>query len=165
MGGSLPAPGVSGRELVNDRFRVAAIAYLVYGLFYWVGGLFLLSRGVGVAGGRGGDTGSSMVAWGLVGLVPLVVIPLLLWWPWSWLNGWISRRSLAWLVAIFLAVRAWAVGRVAVRGGATVSAPWGGEITFRSGAMVFFVVTLVALFFITRAVWPRQPVSAARLGG
>jgi hypothetical protein len=70
----------------SGRHRAAALAYLLYGAVYWVGGLYLLSQGVGVAGGRtGGGTGASMVTWGLLGLVPLLVIPLLLWWPWSWL--------------------------------------------------------------------------------
>ncbi|MGH7331520.1 MAG: hypothetical protein ACREKS_02000 [Candidatus Rokuibacteriota bacterium] len=142
---------------MNDRFRAAAVAYLIYGLFYWVGGLYLVSQGVGAAGGRGGDTGSSLVAWGLLGLVPLVVIPALLWRPWSWLGGWISRRSFAWVVAIFLGLRVWAVGRVAVRGGGMVVAPWGGEITFRRGAIAFLAVTVVALLFVARAAWAREP--------
>jgi predicted PurR-regulated permease PerM len=43
-----------------------------------------------------------MVRWGLIGLVPLVVIPLLLWRPWSFLGGWISRRGFAGLVALLL---------------------------------------------------------------
>jgi hypothetical protein len=133
------------------------MAYLAYGLFYWVGGLYLLSQGVGVAGGRGSSTGSSMVGWGLVGLVPLVVIPVLLWWPWSWLSGWISRRTLAALVAVLLALRAVAVGKVIVRGGGTVVAPWGGEVTFRAGAIVFLAVTLVALIFVARAAWRPTP--------
>jgi len=142
---------------MSDHFRAAAIGYLVYGLVYWVGGLYLLSQGVGVAGGRGGDTGSSVVTWGLLGLVPLVVIPLLLWRPWSWLSGWISRRSFAWLLAIFLVFRMWAVARVAVRGAGTVVAPWGTEVSFRSGAIVFLVVTAFALFLVARAACHRAP--------
>ena len=49
----------------GDPFHAAAFAYLGYGVVYWVGGLYLISQGVGVAGGqtRGatGRTGSS--AW------------------------------------------------------------------------------------------------------
>lgn len=141
---------------MNSRFRSAAVAYLVYGLFYWVGGLYLLSQGVGVAGGRDGGTGSSMVTWGLAGLIPLVAIPMLLWRPWSWFGGWVSRRTFAWLLTIFLALRAWAVGRVALRSGGTVEAPWGGEMTFRPGAIIFFVVTALALIFVARAAWSQD---------
>jgi hypothetical protein len=138
----------------RDPFRAAAWAYLVYGLVYWVGGLYLLSQGVGVAGGRaGGGTGASLVTWGLLGLIPLVVVPWLLSRPWSWLGGWLSRRAFAWLVALLLALRAWKVGQVAARGGGSVAAPWGGEVTFQAGALVFLAATLVALAFVLRAAW------------
>jgi hypothetical protein len=139
------------------RFRLAALGYLAYGVVYWVGGLYLLSHGVGVAGGRaGGGTGTSMIAWGLLGLVPLTAIPLLLWWPWSWLGGWISRRTFAGLVALLLVLRAWKVGEIAVRGGGSVAAPWEGQISFRVGALVFLAVTVVALVLVARAAWPRD---------
>jgi hypothetical protein len=36
---------------------------------------------------------------------------------------------------------------------ASVEAPWDGEITFRAGAAVFFLVTLVALLFVAVAAW------------
>jgi hypothetical protein len=139
----------------GDRYRVAALAYLAYGAVYLVGGLYLISQGVGVAGGRSG--GASMLGWGSVGLIPLLLIPLLLWRPWSWLGGWVSRRTFAWLVAILLAVRAIKVGQVAVHGGASVPAPWGGVISFQVGAGVFLLVTLVALAFVVRAAWAREP--------
>jgi hypothetical protein len=34
-----------------------------------------------------------------------------------------------------------------------VPAPWGGEISFRAGAAVFLVVTVVALVLVARAAW------------
>lgn len=137
---------------VEARFRAAARAYLAYGLVYLAGGLYLLAHGVGVMGGRaGGGTVRAMVGWGLVGLIPLVVVPLLLWRPWSWLGGWLSRRTFAWLVAALLALRAFKVGEVVVRGGGSVPAPWGGEISFQAGGVVFLAVTLTALAFVLRA--------------
>ena len=140
----------------TDRFRAAARAYVFYGIVYLVGGLYLLYHGVGVAGARAGpSTASGMVFWGLVGLIPLALIPALLWRGWSWLGGWVSRRTFAWLVALLLAIRAYKVGEVAARGGGSVPAPWGGEIPFRVGAAVFFLVTVVALAFVARAAWPR----------
>src|SRR5207244_8430490 len=75
LGRALP----SARMTSDDRFRRAAQAYVGYGIVYWIGGLWLLSQGVGVMGGRtAGATGASMARWGLIGLVPLVVIPWLL---------------------------------------------------------------------------------------
>jgi hypothetical protein len=139
----------------ESRFRAAARAYVVYGLVYLVGGLYLVSHGVGVMGApTTGATTRTLLRWGLIGLIPLVVVPWLLARRWSWLGGWISRRSFAWLLAVLLALRAVKVGEVALRSTAAVAAPWGGEITFRAGALVFLAVTLTALAFVVRAALP-----------
>ena len=143
---------------MGDPYRAAARAYVAYGLVYLVGGLYLISQGVGVMGARTADaTASTLLRWGLIGLIPLVVIPWLLARPWSWLGGLVSRRAFAWIVALLLAYRAYKVGHVALRGGASVAAPWGGEISFQAGAFVFLVVTLVALGFVLRAALSRPP--------
>ena len=49
-----------------DRFRLAARAYLVYGVVYWLGGFYLATQGVGVRGGRMMQAG---VVWIVLGLV------------------------------------------------------------------------------------------------
>jgi hypothetical protein len=137
---------------MSDAFRAAARAYFAYGVVYLAGGLYLIYHGVGVMGAAtGGATARTMLTWGLLGLIPLVVIPWLLARRWSWLRGWLSRRTFAWLVAALLALRAFKVGEVAIRGGAAVPAPWGGQITFQAGAVVFLGVTLIALLFVVRA--------------
>ena len=141
-----------------DPFRAAAWAYLVYGVVYLVGGLYLISQGIGVMGERTADaTGSTMLYWGLLGSIPLVMIPWLLWFPWSMLGGFVSRRAFAWLVAVLLAIRVYKVSEVALRGGASVAAPWGGEISFQFGAIVFLAVALIALGFVLRAATSRPP--------
>ena len=146
-----------------DVFRVAARAYVAYGVVYLVGGLYLISQGVGVMGApTTGAPGLTMLRWGLIGLIPLVVIPWLLARRWSWLRGWVSRRTFAGLVAVLLAIRAFKVGAVAVHGGATIAAPWGGEITFQAGAVVFLLVTLTALVFVARAACQRTEETAKR---
>ena len=143
---------------LDARYHGAACAYLVYGAVYLFGGLYLISQGVGVAGARAdAATTEGMVRWGLIGLVPLVVIPLLLWRPWSFLGGWISRRGFAGLVALFLIARSYKVGEVAARGGGAVPAPWGGDLDFQTGAVVFLAFTLAALAFLLRAILTPHP--------
>lgn len=143
---------------MRDPYRAAARAYVFYGLVYLVGGLYLISQGVGVMGGAtGGATTRLMLRWGFIGMIPLVVIPWLLSRPWSWLGGLVSRRAFAWIVALLLALRAYKVGEVALRHGASVAAPWGGEVSFQIGAFVFLVVTLIALGFVLRAATDREP--------
>ena len=135
----------------KDPFRDAARAYFIYGVVYWIGGVYLAFHGVGVRGTRTG-TG---IAWIVLGLALVVGIPYLLRRRRAWFERWVlSRRDFARLVALLMAVRAFEVLRVAVRPvTATVPAPWGGDLSFRVGALVFFVVTVFALGFVARAAW------------
>ena len=135
----------------GDRFRDAARAYFVYGVVYWLGGAWLALHGVGVRGELA-DVG---LLWILLGLVFVVAIPYLLRRPRPWFERWVlGRRDFARILTLFMAVRAWAVLRVVLRADtATVAAPWGGEITFRTGAAVFFIVTIVAALFVAVAAW------------
>jgi hypothetical protein len=138
-----------------DRFRLAARAYLVYGVIYWLGGLYLAIQGVGVRGDRVMQAG---VIWIVLGLVLVVAIPYLLARRRPWFERWIlSRRDFARVLSAFMVLRAWHVLRVALRPEtASVAAPWGGEVTFRAGALVFFIVTVAALVLIARAAWTKE---------
>ncbi|HEX3175146.1 MAG TPA: hypothetical protein VHZ49_00620 [Methylomirabilota bacterium] len=135
----------------GDRFRDAARAYIVYGIVYWVGGVWLALHGVGVRGELGGVG----MLWIVLGLVFVVGIPYLLRRRRVWFERWVlGRRDFARILTLFMGIRAWAVLRVVLRPEtATVAAPWGGEITFRAGAAVFFVVTIVAALFVAVAAW------------
>ena len=132
----------------HARFRTAARAYFVYGVVYWVGGAWLYLHEVG----RGS---AASIGWIVLGALLVVVIPFLLRRPRAWFERWLlSRRDFARLLAVFMAYRAFKVAHVALRGEtAAVAAPWGGVLTFRAGALVFLVVTLVALVLVARAAW------------
>jgi len=138
-----------------DPFGLAARAYLVYGVIYWLGGFYLATQGVGVRGDRMMQPG---VAWIILGLVLVAAIPYLLARRRAWFERWIlSRRDFARVLTVFMAVRAWHVLRVALRPEtASVAAPWGGEVTFRAGAIVFLIVTVAALLLIGRAAWAEE---------
>jgi len=135
----------------GDRFRDAARAYLVYGIVYWIGGVYLALNGVGVRG----TMETAGVSWIILGLLLVVAIPYLLRRPRRWFERWVlGRRDFARILTLLMAIRAWHVLRVVLRPEtASVPAPWGGEITFRAGAAVFFLVTVVALLFVAVAAW------------
>jgi hypothetical protein len=138
----------------RDLFRDAARAYFVYGVVYWIGGVYLAWHGVGVRGTRAG----AGIAWIVLGLLLVVGIPYLLRRRRAWFERWVlSRRDFARIVVLLMAVRAIEVLRVALRPvTATVPAPWGGDLTFRAGAIVFFGVTVLALAVVARAAWGPQ---------
>jgi membrane protease YdiL (CAAX protease family) len=141
--------------LTADRFRDAARAYLVYGIVYWIGGVYLAWHGVGVRGGRAAQAG---VLWIVLGLGLVLVIPYLLARRREWFERWVlSRRDFARILTLLMAFRAVEVLRVALRPeSATVPAPWGGVISFSAGAWVFFLVTAAALAVVARAAWDRR---------
>src|ERR687892_958584 len=155
VGRAVPAAGMSSADQV-DRFRDAARAYFAYAVVYWIGGVYLVWNGVGIAGEATPSKRAVSVAfWAVVGLVPMLVIPYLLRRSRPWFERWIlSRRDFARILALVMAWRALEVLRVVLRSGtATVPAPWGGGIPFRAGAAVFFVVTVAALALVARAAW------------
>ena len=135
----------------GDRFRDAARAYLVYGIVYWIGGVYLALHGIGVRG----EMMRAGTMWIILGLIFVVGIPYVLWRPRRWFERWIlGRRDFARVLTVLMVVRAWHVLRVVLRPEtASVAAPWDGEITFRAGAAVFFLVTIVALLFVAVAAW------------
>ena len=137
----------------DDRFRSAARAYFAYGVVYWLGGVWLAMHGVGVRGG--GSVAWRGVAWIVVGLVFVVLVPYLLRRRRYPFERWVlSRRDFARVISVLMAVRAVEVARVALRpDGPMVSAPWGGQVSFQAAAIVFFVVTVAALVFVARAAW------------
>jgi hypothetical protein len=151
-------------ELRDRRFRDAARGYLVYGVFYYVGGLYMLWHGVGVAGSMEGRRISALTFWAAAGLVPMLLIPYLIARPRAPFERWIlSRRDFTRVVALFLVFRAYKVGQVIVHHhGGSVPAPWGGSITFQAGAAVFTVITLGALVLVARAAWGPERAGEAR---
>lgn len=147
---------------IGDRYRAAARAYFGYAIVYWVGGLYLVFHGVGIAGEVTAAKRAAYLAfWAVVGLVPMLVIPFLLVRPRARFERWIlCRRDFARILAVMMAWRAFEVLRVALRPvTATVPAPWAGEISYGAGAAVFFVVTALALAVVVRAAWsrPQEP--------
>lgn len=129
----------------EERFRQAALAYLVYGVVYWLGGFYLFTRGVAVGGG---------VVWLLLGALLVVVVP--------WLVSRGARgRGYLWFVRILtllVAYRSFRVARVALAPTLpSIPVPGGGESPMALWAWAFFLVTLVTAAMLARAAWGREP--------
>ena len=131
----------------DDRFRLAARGYFVYGLVYALGGTYLFWLGLG----RGSRWGWAFV---VIGWMLVVLIPFLLRRRRAWFERWIlSRRDFARIIALSLTVRVIEVGHIAATSNAEAPAPWSGVVTYRAGGSVFALVTLVALVLVARAAW------------
>ena len=133
------------------KFREAAIAYLVYGIVYMAGAIYLVSRGIGVRGMTGRTAG---IVWFVLGALFIVVFP------WFIAKG-AERRGYLWfsrILTLLVAFRAFGVGQVALRPTIpTVPLPGGGEISIATGAWVFFLMTLATMVMLARAAWSRSP--------
>src|SRR5947209_19314161 len=118
---ALPASFVIPVEAPRDHFRTSARAYFLYGCVYLVGGAYLTFHGIGVRGATDGGRFRYVMTslFVLAGLMLLILIPYLLRRRRARFERWIlSRRDFARILSVFMAYRAYAVGRVAVRGDA-----------------------------------------------
>ncbi|MBI2216700.1 MAG: hypothetical protein HYU51_05325 [Candidatus Rokubacteria bacterium] len=141
---------------MDDRFRRAAWAYFGYGVVYWLGGAWLAWHGIGV---RAGASRFSPAIWLLVGLVFVGLIPFLLYRRRRFFERWVlSRRDFARILFVFMVVRAAGVANVGLGpDGGSVPAPWGGLVSLRTGATVFFFVTVAASVLVAWAAWSDEP--------
>lgn len=144
------------------RFRQAAIAYLVYGVLYMAGAIYLASQGIGTRGMRVGGG----IGWFIVGALLTVLVPVLLYRPWElhfFLRDsarrvcFFTREVFGVILTLLVAFRAFGVGRVALNPTIpTVPLPGGGEISMALGAWVFFLITLGTMVMLARASFHRE---------
>ena len=128
----------------DQLFKQAAWTYFVYGVLYWLGGLYLATRGLAV--GRG-------IFWFVLGALFVVVFP--------WLIARGSRGSgylwFARILSLLVAFRAFEVGQVMLAPRIpTVPLPGDAEIPMRLGAGLFFLITLATAAMLARAAWGRR---------
>lgn len=136
----------------DTRFRQAAIAYLVYGVVYWLGGLALA---VGGLGPRGTERGG--LAWFLVGALLVVTIPALLVRDHAWFDRFVlSRRDFARLLTVLILVRAVEVARIARAPRVDRVPVLGLDLPFATAAWVFCLLTVAVGVMVARAAWSRD---------
>ncbi|MBI1894375.1 MAG: hypothetical protein HYS14_09710 [Candidatus Rokubacteria bacterium] len=134
----------------DAKFKQAAWAYLIYGVVYWFGGLYLQMRGLG--------PGRYVAFWFVIGAVIVLLFPYLLSREVRWFDRWVlSRRDFARILTALVLFRALEVGRIALRGGAaSMPAIGGGIFPTRIGAWAFFLITLGMAVMLARAAWSRS---------
>ena len=133
----------------DAKFKQAAWTYFIYGVIYWVGGLYLQMRGLG--------PGRAVAIWFVIGGVFVLLFPYLLSRELRWFDRWIlSRRDFARILTLLVLVRAFEVGRIAWKGGPSMPAIGGGVPLTQAGSWIFFLLTLVTAVVLARAAWSRS---------
>lgn len=127
-------------ELRARKYQQAAVAYLVYGVIYLAGAIYL---------GRMGRGPEGSVWWYLVGAAIALGLPYLIWNQYTWVTR---------ILSLLVLLRAVALARIAMRGGTeAVPLPWGGDMATWQGAILFMLVAAITGVLLARAGWERSP--------
>ena len=121
----------------ESRFKIAAYAYLVYGVLYLAGAVFLVSRGIGIRGDSG--LGAAQSLWFLLGLVFVVLFPWLI-------SKGAEGRGYLWftrVLAVLVTYRALEIAQIAAAPEIeTITLSGDLVLPFSLAAWGFFLVTL-----------------------
>ena len=125
------------------KYTQAAIGYLVYGVIYLAGAIYL---------GRIGRGPDGTAWWYVIGAAMAFGFPYLIWKRFKWITR---------ILSVLVLVRVGGLIRIAVRAGtASVPLPWGGEIATSHGALVFMLIAVTTCILLARAGWQRIPAAA-----
>jgi hypothetical protein len=130
-------------DLTARRYAQAAIGYLVYGVIYLAGAIYL---------GRIGRGPDATVWWYVIGAAIAFGFPCLIWKRFKWMTR---------ILSVLVLVRVVGLVRIAVRADtAPVPLPWGGQIAMSHGAIIFMLIALTTCILLARAGWQRSPAAA-----
>jgi hypothetical protein len=130
-------------DLRARKYKQAALAYLVYGVIYLAGAIYLARIGRGPGG---------TAWWYLIGAAMAFGFPYLIWKRFKWVTR---------ILAVLVLVRVIGLARIALRAGTEqVPLPWGGEVTTAQGAILFMLIAVATCVLLARAGWHRSPVHA-----
>lgn len=125
------------------KYTQAAIGYLVYGVIYLAGAIYL---------GRIGRGPDGSVWWYVIGAAMALGFPYLIWKRFKWATR---------ILTVLVLVRVGGLVRIAVRTGTEpVPLPWGGEIATSHGAILFMLLAVTVCILLARAGWQRVPAAA-----
>ena len=127
----------------TERYRQAAITYLIYGILYLGGATYIAAIGMT----RRGFDGPAGYAFFAVGLLFVILFPILIWRG----NIWLTR-----ILSILIGYRVFESFRIVLGDSdKMVPLPWGGEISMQAGTGVFLTVALVTMGMLIRAGWSK----------
>ena len=130
-------------DLRARKYNQAAIGYLVYGVVYLAGAIYLARIGKGPDG---------TAWWYLIGAAMAFGFPYLIWKRFKWVTR---------ILAMLVLVRVIGLVRIALRAGTEqVPLPWGGEVTTAQGAILFMLIAVTTCILLARAGWQRSPALA-----
>ena len=129
-------------DLSARKYNQAAIGYLIYGVIYLTGAIYL---------GRIGKGPGGTVWWYVIGAAMALGFPCLIWKRFKWVTR---------ILAVLVLVRVIGLVRIAVRADTEpVPLPWRGEIATSHGAIVFMLIAVTTCMLLARAGWQRGPAS------
>ena len=125
-------------DLRARKYHQAAIGYLVYGVIYLAGAIYLARIG------KGPD---ATAWWYVIGAAMAFGFPYLIWQRFKWVTR---------ILAVLVLVRVIGLVRIALRAGTEqVPLPWGGEVTIAQGAILFMLIAVTNCILLARAGWQR----------
>jgi hypothetical protein len=121
------------------KYNQAALGYLVYGVIYLAGAIYL---------GRIGRGPEGNVWWYLMGAAMAFGFPYLIWKRFTWVTR---------ILAVLVLARVFGLVHIAARTNTEpVPLPWGGEIATSHGAIAFMLIALTTCILLARAGWQRN---------
>ncbi len=122
-----------------QKYHQAAIAYLIYGLIYLGGAVYIAGAGLSRRSG---------LIYFIIGGLFVAIFPVLIWRGYVWFTR---------FLAIFMFYRLYELGKIVLRDSdKMVPLPWGGEVSMQAGAAVFWMVAAAACFMLARAGFSRE---------
>ena len=125
----------------EQKYHQAAITYLIYGIIYLSGAIYLAK--VGVAERTMSPGGG--IWWFIFGAILILIFPPLIWKGFKWFTR---------ILAVLVVIRIIGIVRVIINdAGMMVPTPWGSELSMLYGAVAFLIIAAVACFMLARAGW------------
>ncbi len=129
----------------QEKFRQAALSYLTYGCLYLAGAMYIAVTGIA---GRA-ITARSGAIWFGVGTILIILFP------------WLISKGYVWftrLLVFLVLLRVVGVARVMITPTiSVVPLPGGMELSMRTGAAFFLLVTFGTGYMLARAAWDLKP--------